>query len=90
MHADGEFGKRAGFKGIILQGLGTWNIAAHGILHELGASDPNRFKAYSARFKSVVYPCDTLVTRMWKVGIVSECDETHFETIVQEDGKVAL
>lgn len=90
MHADDEFGKRAGFKGLILQGLGTWNIAAHGILRELGGSDPNRFKLYSARFKSVVYPGDTLVTRMWKVGVADGCDEIYFETVVQEDGRVAL
>ena len=90
MHADDEFGKRAGFKGLILQGLGTWNIAAHGILRELGDSDPVRFKAYGARFKSVVYPGDTLVTRMWKVGVEDGCDKIHFETIVKEDGRVAL
>lgn len=90
MHADDEFGKRAGFKGLILQGLGTWNIAAHGILREMGGSDPARFKAYGARFKSVVYPGDTLVTKMWKVGVEDGCDMIHFETLVQEDGRVAL
>ena len=89
-HADDEFGRRAGFKGLILQGLGTWNIAAHGILRELGGADPARFKVYGARFKSVVYPGDTLVTRMWKVGVEDGCDKIHFETVVQEDGRVAL
>jgi acyl dehydratase len=90
MHADDEFGKRAGFKGLILQGLGTWNIAAHGLLRELGASDPSRLKTYGARFKSVVYPGDALETRMWKIGVEDGCDKIVFETIVQEDGRVAL
>jgi peroxisomal enoyl-CoA hydratase 2 len=40
LHAGNEFGKRAGFKGAILQGLGTWNIAVHGVLMEMGDSDP--------------------------------------------------
>lgn len=90
MHADDEFGRRAGFKGHILQGLGTWNIAAHGILRELGGSDPARFKAFTARFKSVVYPGETLETRMWKVGVEKGCDVIMFETVVREDGRVAL
>ncbi|ETS77953.1 hypothetical protein PFICI_10015 [Pestalotiopsis fici W106-1] len=90
MHADDEFGQRAGFKGSILQGLGTWNIAAHGLLKELGSSDPTRLMAYSARFKSVVYPGDELETRMWVVGTDNGCDDILFETIVKGDGRVAL
>lgn len=90
MHGDEEFGKRAGFKGSILHGLGTWNIAARGLLRELGNSDPNRLKAYGARFKSVVYPGDELETRMWKVGSKDGCDNIMFETIVKGDGRIAL
>ncbi|KAH0336398.1 Thioesterase/thiol ester dehydrase-isomerase, partial [Aureobasidium melanogenum] len=41
LHADDEFGKRAGFGGHILQGLGTWNIVAHEVLsHRLYARKP--------------------------------------------------
>lgn len=90
MHADEDFGSRAGFKGSILHGLGTWNIAAHGLLRELGGSDPSRFVSYSARFKSVVYPGDVLETRMWVVGSADGCDEILFETVVKGDGRVAL
>lgn len=56
MHGDEAFGRRAGFKGAILHGLGTWNMAAHGVLRVLGGSDPARLKRFGARFKSVVYP----------------------------------
>ncbi|EQB56676.1 hypothetical protein CGLO_03296 [Colletotrichum gloeosporioides Cg-14] len=90
MHADEAFGQRAGFKGSILHGLGTWNMAAHGLLQKLGDSDPNRFKAYGARFKSVVYPGDTLETRMWVVKTEGGMDDVIFETVVKEDGRVAL
>ncbi|KAI1627983.1 HotDog domain-containing protein [Exophiala viscosa] len=90
LHADGEFGKRAGFKGKILQGLCTWNIAAHGILQKLGGSDPSRFKSFTARFKSVVYPGDILETRMWKTSTHTDLEHINFETIVKGDGRVAL
>lgn len=90
MHADDEFGQRAGFKGSILQGLGTWNIAAHGLLRELGGSDPARLLSYNARFKSVVYPGDELETRMWIAGTDHGIDDVLFETIVKADGRVAL
>jgi peroxisomal enoyl-CoA hydratase 2 len=53
MHADDDFGKRAGFKGSILQGLGTWNIAAHAVLKCMGNSDPARFRSFNARFRKM-------------------------------------
>ena len=90
MHADDNFGRKAGFKGKILQGLCTWNIAAHGILQKLGESDPSRFKSFTARFKSVVYPGDVLETRMWRTSSHAGLDHIVFETIVKGDGRVAL
>lgn len=90
MHADDDFGRRAGFKGHILQGLGTWNIAAHGILREMGGSDPRKLKKFGARFKNVVYPGDELETKMWIVGTTRAVQEVVFETIVKGDGRVAL
>lgn len=90
MHADDSFGRRAGFKGHILQGLGTWNIAAHGILRELGGADPERLKRFGARFKSAVYPGDELETRMWIVPNVDGTQDVVFETRVKADGRVAL
>jgi acyl dehydratase len=90
MHGDEEFGKRAGFKGSISHGLLTWNIAARGLLKVVGNSDPKRFKAFGARFKSVVYPGDELETRIWRVGTKDGCDEYVFETTVKDDGRVAL
>lgn len=90
MHADDEFGKNAGFKGAIFQGLGTWNVAAHGVLRCMGDSDPARFRSFSARFASVVYPGDALVTKMWKTAEKDGHEEITFQTVVQSDGRVAL
>ncbi|CAK7219509.1 hypothetical protein SBRCBS47491_003876 [Sporothrix bragantina] len=90
LHADDEYGRGGGFKGAIMQGLGTWNISAHAVLRELGGSDPTRMKSYGARFKSVVYPGDELETRMWILGSEGGYDNIGFETIVVGDGRVAL
>lgn len=90
MHADDAFGKNAGFKRSILQGLGTWNIAAHGVLKMFGDSDPKRFKSFSARFASVVYPGDALETKMWKIEDMNGSDEIRFQTTVMSDGRLAL
>ncbi|KAI1129014.1 HotDog domain-containing protein [Nemania abortiva] len=90
MHADDEVGRRAGFKGATLQGLGTWNIAAHGLLRGVADSDPTRFKAFGARFKSAVYPGDELETWIWRTGSEGRFENYVFETIVKKDGRIAL
>ncbi|KAK5633684.1 hypothetical protein RRF57_009399 [Xylaria bambusicola] len=84
MHADDDCGKRAGFQGAILQGLGTWNIAAHGLLRGVAASDPTRFKAFGARFKSVVYPGDELETWIWKTTSDDGFDNYVFKTYCEK------
>ncbi|CAK7207435.1 hypothetical protein SEUCBS139899_010245 [Sporothrix eucalyptigena] len=90
LHADDEYGRGGGFKGAIMQGLGTWNISAHAVLRELGNSDPTRFKSFGARFKNVVYPGEELETRMWILGSEDGYDNIGFETVVVGDGRVAL
>ena len=56
IHADDNFAREGGFKEAFMQGLGTWNIAAHGVLKEIGSSDPSRFCSFKARFANIVYP----------------------------------
>jgi hypothetical protein len=60
--------------------LGTWNIAAHGILKVLGGGDPVRFRSFSARFSKCVYPREALQTRMWKIGIKGGFELVVFQT----------
>lgn len=94
IHADDKFAQEGGFKGAFLQGLGTWNIAAHGLLRELGGSEAARLKSFKARFAKIVYPGDALETRMWRMGEkVAEgktVEEVIFQTVVQSDGRVVL
>ena len=56
LHIDPEVGKRAGFGGVILHGLGTFGFAARVILECYTGNDPNGLKAYACRFASPVKP----------------------------------
>lgn len=56
LHIDPEVGKRAGFGGVILHGLGTFGFAARVILEHYAGNDPNGLKVYGCRFASPVKP----------------------------------
>lgn len=79
-----------GFGGAIIHGLYSWNAAAHGILRELGGSDPKNFKEFQARFASPVKPGDKLITEMWRTGNIEDgFEEIRFAT-KNGQGKVVL
>lgn len=90
LHIDPTPGKKMGFGGTIMHGLSSWNFAAHGLLKELGASDPNNIREFGARFASPVKPGDKLVTEIWRTGNIKDgWEEIRFVTKV-EGGKVCL
>jgi acyl dehydratase len=90
LHATPEPGKKMGFGGAILHGLYSFNSTCHGLLKNLGGSDPSNIKEYQARFASPVKPGDKLVTSVWRTGQVKDgWEEIRFETKV-EGGKVCL
>jgi len=79
-----------GFKGAILHGLCTYNIAAVQLLRAFGESDPRNFKSFECRFSAPVLPGDELETLMWETGkLVDSAKEIIFETRVV-GGKVVL
>ncbi|TKA72313.1 hypothetical protein B0A49_03716 [Cryomyces minteri] len=91
LHATPEPGRAMGFGGAIMHGLFSWNSTCHGLLHELGNSDPANIKEFQARFASPVKPGDKLITQMWRTGEVDAegWEEVRFVTSV-EGGKVCL
>jgi len=91
LHATPEPGKAMGFGGTIMHGLSSWNFTAHGLLKEVGGSDPKNIKEFQARFASPVKPGDKLVTEIWRTGNVDKdgFEEIRFQTSV-EGGKVCL
>lgn len=91
LHATPEPGTKMGFGGIIIHGLYSWNATAHGVLKELGGSDPKNLREFQARFASPVRPGDKLTTEIWRTG---EVDKDGFEDIrfstKNQSGKAVL
>src|SRR5579862_2151911 len=68
IHVDKTFAQSAGFKDVILHGLGTLALVAR--------TFPQRPKRLQVRFAKPVYPGDTLTTSFWKKE-----DTVEFETL---------
>jgi acyl dehydratase len=68
LHIDPGFAKMGGFETPILHGLCTYGFVGRAILNTLCDRDPARFKSFEARFSDVVYPGDTIITKMWVDG----------------------
>ncbi|ROV89956.1 hypothetical protein VMCG_10105 [Cytospora schulzeri] len=84
LHATPEPGAKMGFGGAIMHGLYSFNSTCHGLLKNLGASDPSNIKEFQARFASPVVPGDKLVTSVWRTGEVKDgWEEIRFETKVE-------
>src|SRR3546814_13262122 len=62
------FRSQAGFERPILHGLCTYGVAGRALLRGLVDADPLRLKSMSCRFSAPVYPGETLVTELWKLG----------------------
>jgi 3-hydroxyacyl-CoA dehydrogenase/3a,7a,12a-trihydroxy-5b-cholest-24-enoyl-CoA hydratase len=86
LHIDPEFAKAFGFDRPILHGLCTFGYAGRHVLKAFCAGDPRRFRSIKVRFAGVVFPGETLVTRMWKVAD----NKVLFETSVKERDKVVI
>jgi acyl dehydratase len=68
LHIDPEFAKMGGFETPILHGLCTYGFVGRAILNTLCGRDPARFGSFEARFTDVVYPGDTIITKLWVDG----------------------
>ncbi|KAK2749303.1 hypothetical protein FQN55_003628 [Onygenales sp. PD_40] len=90
LHATPEPGQKMGFGGVIIHGLFSWNMAAHGILKQLGGSDPRNIREFQARFASPVIPGDKLVTEMWRTGTMEDGFEEVRFVVKNGKGKVVL
>ncbi|KAF8323935.1 hypothetical protein DL93DRAFT_2162040 [Clavulina sp. PMI_390] len=91
LHVDPEFGKKVGFGGVVLHGLGSYGVTARGLVQAIGGGDPNSLKAISSRFTSPVKLGDTLEVRAWELGPGPDgYTEFAFETMNVTSGKPSL
>ncbi|MFD3507225.1 MaoC/PaaZ C-terminal domain-containing protein [Nocardia sp. NPDC058666] len=68
LHSDPEFAKAAGFPAPILHGLCTYGIVAKALTDALLAGDTTRVAGFRAKFAGVLYPGETLRTKVWREG----------------------
>ncbi len=66
LHIDPEFAKMGGFDTPILHGLCSFGIVCKSVVDEMLDGDVARVAGYGARFSGVVFPGETIVTKMWK------------------------
>lgn len=85
LHSDPAVAARAGFSQPILHGLCTFGIACRAVVDSVLDGEVTRVRSYGARFSGVVFPGETLVTRVWQKD-----DGAWFEVDVAERGTAAL
>jgi acyl dehydratase len=66
LHIDPAFARSAGFDAPILHGLCTYGIVAKAVTDAFLDGDASRVGAFSAKFAGVVFPGETLRTRVWR------------------------
>ncbi|HEU5474171.1 MAG TPA: MaoC/PaaZ C-terminal domain-containing protein [Actinophytocola sp.] len=65
LHADPAFAATAGFPRPILHGLCTWGMVCKAVVDTVFGGDVTRVGTFSGRFAGVVFPGETLRTRVW-------------------------
>ncbi|MFE3442189.1 MaoC/PaaZ C-terminal domain-containing protein [Nocardia sp. NPDC059180] len=66
LHSDPEFARAAGFPNPILHGLCTYGIVCKTATDTALDSDASRVTGFRARFAGVLYPGETIRTRIWR------------------------
>lgn len=92
LHADPGFAMFAGFERPILHGLCTYGIVLKAAVDVALDHDPTRVVSYDARFSGVVYPGETVVTRIWSNddGIALEASTLERDESVLTNGQITL
>ncbi|MBB5918832.1 acyl dehydratase [Nocardia transvalensis] len=79
IHTDEIFARAAGFPGPILQGVCTYGMVCAALVDAVAESDAGRVRRYTARFRGIAFPGESLHTRIWDEG-----DRYIFLTTVPE------
>ena len=90
LHADPGFAGFAGFERPILHGLCTYGVVAKAAV-DAALAGPEDVGSYRARFSGVVYPGETVVTRIWDMGehlVVAAATKERGEPVISNAGLV--
>lgn len=66
LHSDPEFARGAGFPAPILHGLCTYGVVCKALTDALLDGDATRVAGFQAKFAGVLYPGETLRTKVWR------------------------
>ncbi|MFD9958926.1 MaoC/PaaZ C-terminal domain-containing protein [Amycolatopsis sp. NPDC058986] len=66
LHSDPGFARAAGFDRPILHGLCTYGVVAKTVIDAFLDGDPGRVRSFGTKFAGVVFPGETLRTRVWR------------------------
>ncbi len=90
LHVDPGFAAFGGFDRPILHGLCTYGIVGKAVVDNALDSAPESVASFKARFSGVVFPGETVVTRIWDEGehlaVTAESKERN--TSVLSNGRV--
>ncbi|WP_280304630.1 MaoC family dehydratase [Nocardia abscessus] len=86
LHSDPEFARAAGFPAPILHGLCTYGIVCKTATDTVLGSDASRVTGFRARFAGVLYPGETIRTRIWR----QDDELTIAATVVERDDAPVL
>jgi len=85
LHADPAYATLGGFDKPILHGLCTYGVVAKAVVDTVCGGDVDRIAKYRTRFAGVVFPGETIVTRMWV-----EDDRVVLDVTTKERGEPVL
>lgn len=68
LHADPAFAAMAGFDRPILHGLCSYGVVCKAVVDGVFGGDVTAVTRYRGRFAGIVYPGETIVTRVWDEG----------------------
>ncbi|WP_327150882.1 MaoC/PaaZ C-terminal domain-containing protein [Nocardia sp. NBC_01329] len=81
VHTDAAFARAAGLDGPIMQGMCTYGMVCTALVDTVLDADIARVRAYSGRFTGIVFPGESLRTRIWTGD-----SEHQYHTTVPERG----
>jgi len=92
LHVDPGFAAFAGFDRPILHGLCTFGIVGKAVVDHGLEGRPERLASYRARFSGVVYPGETITTKIWRegTGLAVEAESKERGISVLSGGAIGL